>query len=174
MKKRGVLARSLAARFWSKVDLREWEPGACCAWGAATNAAGYGVLNSGGHNGRPLLAHRVSWEIHNGPIPADGPPPHGWVVEHTCDNPQCVNPTHLRLGTYRSNAADMCAKGRQARGAKQGGAKLTADAVHTLLAALASGATSIAEAAATHGVSTSTIYKIVSGERWAHVTGNRQ
>lgn len=56
--------------------------------------------------GKNLKAHRVSWEIHYGPIPE------GAVVMHSCDNPPCCNPSHLRLGTQRENLADMREKSR--------------------------------------------------------------
>ncbi len=79
----------------------------CHLWTARTNKSGYGTVNI---NGKMLLAHRVAWEIANGPIPASL-----WVL-HNCpggDNPACCNPDHLWLGTHADNMADMVAKGRQ-------------------------------------------------------------
>jgi len=64
---------------------------------------GYAML---GRKGRKLYAHRVAWEEANGPIPE------GMCVLHRCDNPPCVNPEHLFLGTHRDNTQDMLAKGR--------------------------------------------------------------
>lgn len=93
------MAQSTAARFWSKVD----RSGECWTWTAACDRKGYGRMRfPRRHEG----AHRVSWELTNGPIPE------GMFVCHRCDNPPCVRPDHLFLGSHRDNMADMFAKGR--------------------------------------------------------------
>lgn len=94
--------RSLAARFWAKVN----KTPTCWLWTANRLPKGYGVINVGGRAGSQQLAHRVSWELHFGPIP-DGL----WVL-HRCDNPPCVRPDHLFLGTVQDNVDDMVTKGR--------------------------------------------------------------
>lgn len=78
----------------------------CWLWLGAKNANGYGVLHVGGRAGRAFLAHRLTWEAHKGPIPD------GQFALHHCDNPPCVNPAHLFLGSQADNCADMKAKGR--------------------------------------------------------------
>jgi hypothetical protein len=70
-----------------------------------------------------MLAHRLAWEIHNGQIPK-GSGHHGICVLHTCDNPSCVNPAHLFLGTNHDNVKDMVSKNRHTAGEKSGTAKL--------------------------------------------------
>jgi HNH endonuclease len=92
----------LSVRFWRKVN----QTGACWIWGGAINNKGYGCIGSGGRGRTNLLAHRVSWEINKGQIPDD------MIVMHICDNPPCVNPEHLRLGSMRDNQKDMMTKGR--------------------------------------------------------------
>lgn len=75
----------------------------CWHWVGVTNAFGYGRMT---HKGRLQVAHRLSWEEVNGPIPA------GLYALHKCDNPSCINPNHLFLGTYSDNIRDAWAKGR--------------------------------------------------------------
>lgn len=87
------------ARFWSKVD----KTGECWLWRGAKQAKGYGNVVYGG---RLYRANRLAYVLANGPLPDEA------VVMHTCDNPPCVRPEHLRIGTHQENTADMIAKGR--------------------------------------------------------------
>lgn len=87
-------------RFLRKIDSR----GECHIWGGQKTKAGYGVFYVGD---RTLLAHRLVRAMHGGDVRAP-------VVMHTCDNPSCVNPEHLRDGSYQDNVDDMISKGRQA------------------------------------------------------------
>lgn len=95
--------RPEAERFWEKVK----KTPSCWLWTGAHKDGRwpYGVLG-GGASRVPKLAHRVSWELHHGPIPD------GMNVLHKCDNPPCVRPDHLFLGTLSDNTQDMVAKGR--------------------------------------------------------------
>jgi hypothetical protein len=93
-------ARPLAERFWEKVD----KSGECWLWTGALASNGYGRITP--VTGVSAGAHRVSYELHNGPIPK------GMMVMHSCDVPSCVNPDHLSLGTAKDNMADMWTKGR--------------------------------------------------------------
>lgn len=97
-------AGTATERFWPKVD-RTGGPDDCWLWKARRLPSGYGMLR--GDEGRDVYAHRFSWEIHSGQAIPDG-----WVICHKCDNPPCVNPAHLFLGTVLDNNRDCIAKGR--------------------------------------------------------------
>jgi hypothetical protein len=101
-KRREFTRRPLAERFWERVN----KGNDCWVWVGNRLPKGYGRMCSGGKSGQVLLAHRVSWALHNGPIPT------GKYICHTCDNPPCVNPNHLFLASHAENMADMVAKGR--------------------------------------------------------------
>ncbi len=107
---------TLRDRFFDYVDAGAGE--SCHLWTRHFDGHGYGLVWL---DGKYKLAHRVSWEIKNGPRPD------GLCVLHTCDRPSCVNPEHLWLGTHKDNAVDRVAKGRQSdtRGEANGNARLT-------------------------------------------------
>jgi hypothetical protein len=90
------------ARFMAKVS-KPTNPEACWLWTAAKDHNGYGTLKIAGRN---VGAHRLSFEIHKGPIPPDQ------IICHRCDNPTCVNPEHLFSGTTQDNVDDKMNKGR--------------------------------------------------------------
>lgn len=89
----------LKERFLSKVNKTE----NCWEWRGAKRSRDYGNFNL---NGKPTLAHRVSYELFIGKIPKD------ILVCHRCDNQSCVNPNHLFLGTQKDNVRDCLNKGR--------------------------------------------------------------
>ncbi len=152
----------LAVRFWECVVQRD----GCWGWAGSKDQNGYGKIGEGGRGGRDLLAHRVSWELSHGPIP------NGLCVLHRCDNPECVNPLHLFLGTQTDNNADMHAKGRGSGGRFYGSAhpnaKLDEAAVREIRQARAEGAR-LATLAKRFGVLESTISHIARGKGWPHV-----
>ncbi len=94
----------------------------CWNWNGASTVQGYGQTV---YEGKSILAHRLSWIIHFGEIPK-GEGFHGTCVLHKCDNPSCVNPDHLFLGSNQDNMDDMKRKGRQAwkKGEPRSNAKL--------------------------------------------------
>lgn len=101
-----ILNRPRAAledRFWAKVAKTE----TCWIWTGGKSFKGYGAIQEAGRGSRGLLAHRVSFELANGPIPD------GLYILHSCDNPRCVNPAHLRAGTQSENIAEAYEKKRK-------------------------------------------------------------
>jgi hypothetical protein len=158
---------SVLSRFWSKVDVRG--PDECWEWQGSKREKGYGLLFLRGN--RVDSAHRVSWELHNG-----REVPEGMVVRHTCDNPSCVNPAHLQVGTYADNLQDGIERGRvkPRRGTpfskehKPPGTKLTEEKVRQIRSRYAQRAKP-KTLAAEYGVSKRTIHNIVKRKIWAHL-----
>ncbi len=160
----GVKAADIK-RFWSKVD----KSGECWLWTASRKPNGYGQFTK-----KPLVfyAHRVAYEATYGPIPD------GLNVCHRCDNPPCVRPDHLFLGTPLDNTRDKIAKGRARYGRGGGGvrhrgeqspqSKLTETTVRAIRRAYACGAHQ-ASLAREYGVSARAIAFAVQGITWAHV-----
>lgn len=138
-------------------------PSGCSIWMGGINDQGYGLIRDGKRQKR---AHRVAWELANGPIPE------GMVVLHNCDIPSCVNPDHLSVGTQAENLKDMFAKHRgkipSVRGERQGSSKLTADDVREIRRLAAS--KSQPEIAAMFGIDRSNVSVIVLRKGWKHVS----
>lgn len=169
--------RDIAARFWEKVDTS----GDCWIWTGSKNPNGYGQLTI---DNRCTTAHRVSWAIHNGGIPD------GLHVLHHCDNPACIRPEHLFLGTHTDNMRDAAAKGRsasqvhrarwckgprtqkqiegQVRGERNAAAKLTSSDV-IAIRALAASKVTFANIAKQFGISSRYAQRIVAREFWRHI-----
>lgn len=107
LRKRGTL-ESARLPFEERFDRWVDKSGDCWQWtGSRTVSRGVPWYGKTKNRGRTLLAHRVAWEFANGPIPD------GLDVLHRCDNPICVNPDHLFLGTHTDNMQDRLAKGRK-------------------------------------------------------------
>lgn len=154
----GLVEEKFADRFWSKVD----PTGDCWLWTARTTPQGYGQFFV--RRGQYYGAHAVSHTLVHGPIPPGG------VICHRCDNPPCVNPDHLFLGSQSDNALDMFAKGRASRthGTARLNARLDDDAVREIREAHPYHGL-IRDLAARFGVSCTTVRKVRNGQKWRHV-----
>ena len=145
------------ARFWNAVTISD--PGSCWEWQGNRDRDGYGLFKYRLKNRR---AHRVVYGLtQGGQQPA--------VVMHTCDNPACCNPLHLRGGSQSENIQDKVGKARQARGSRNGRAKLTEDEVRSIRVHLFFELSSPAELARKFYVSRWVIRDIQKRKTWRHV-----
>lgn len=170
---RGVYPRTpIADRFWGKVQKRGGDQ--CWEWTAGRTSAGYGAFWTGR---RDILAHRMSYILAVAPVPL------AMYVCHHCDNPLCVRPSHLFIGTAKDNMQDAVSKGRiatgdrngsrihpdrRAKGERQGASKLTEQLVCDMRVAYRAGKNQY-ELARDFGVHRSTAMRAVMGETWSHV-----
>lgn len=134
----------------------------CWLWTASTAGKGYGQLRVPGTR-RNVYAHRFSYELFKGPVPR------GMHLLHSCDNPRCVNPDHLSIGTCKDNLQDMKSKDRSTFGERNKRATLTTEQVEAIKILLSSSAMSQAAIARQFGVHQMEISRIKRGERWARV-----
>jgi DNA invertase Pin-like site-specific DNA recombinase len=154
-------------RFWRCVDRRNDMD--CWNWLGPLNRSGYGLFSlwSLEDRGKVIIAHRLSYELHNGPIPK-GNGAHGTVIAHRCDNRRCVNPSHLFACTQAENLRDCLKKGRgnKAAGEKAGRAKLSEQAVKAIRKLIEEG-TDRQKLSRAFGVTPQTISDIADLKSWA-------
>lgn len=150
--------RPLKQRFWEKVHINCRN--GCWEWQASTNQKGYGTINIGGNS---HLAHRVAWKLMYGKFPK-------LCCLHKCDNPACVNPAHLFLGTRRDNNRDRTLKKRGRNGPQDGEnnnhSKLTWQSVRKIRKLYRKGELSQGQLARQFNITQPTVSRIVRGLGW--------
>lgn len=134
----------------------------CWEWTASLIGKGYGQFKCA-EDPRQQYAHRFSYLIHKGEIPA------GKCVLHRCDNPKCVNPDHLFVGSKLDNGQDMQRKGRSTYGEKNTQAVLSAADIRTIRSLCAEGELPQWRIAKMFGIQQMEVSRIYRRERWAHV-----
>ena len=147
---------SAMERLMSKVTISE---NGCWEYGGVTTKWGYGAICS---DGKTFSAHRFMFENKFSAIPE------GLWVLHKCDNPGCVNPEHLFLGTTQQNTKDRNAKNRQARGVSHGRAKMSEEDVLSMRSQHKNGVP-VKELAVKYSISLGNAYAIISRAKWKHI-----
>jgi hypothetical protein len=147
--------RPIDERLWEKVHKTD----SCWIWTGYKDGKGYGRI---GYNGKVEKPHRVSWMIANGEIPE------GMFVCHHCDNPSCVNPEHLFLGTNNDNQRDMYNKGRgnKSHGEQHYRAKLTIEVADLIRKMYSTGCFSQRTLAKIFSVARAQIGAVINNKRW--------
>jgi len=164
MLKRTYTKKPVDQRFWIKVDIKG--PNECWEWKAGCNKDGYGEFRNGNKN---INAHRLAWELTNGKSAE------GKVIRHTCDNPPCCNPNHLKDGTQKDNIQDCINKGRhkitniRAKGEHNGNVKLTKEQVLEIRKLYLTGNYTQQRLADMFGVSQVQIGRIINNKSWKHI-----
>lgn len=153
--------KTLADRFWLKVN--KADPAICWLWIGGLNSRGYGLLHSPPRSLQ--CAHRISWELHCGPIPD------GMFVLHKCDMRACVNPEHLFLGNALANARDREAKGRGrvAFGTDHPRAILTPELVLAIRTEYRPGHGNVTRLAHKYGITAAHAGNIIHNKSWRHL-----
>jgi HNH endonuclease len=144
-------------RFLSRISIGRDED--CWEWQRGLNS-GYGWFHITPGVGR--MAHRLSWEMEHGPIPA------GLIILHHCDNPKCCNPAHMSVGTHGENAADRDAKGRLPCGEQRAQTLLSDERVGDMALLRGIGMT-YAELGRLFGISSETAWRNLNGMRAKHL-----
>lgn len=146
------------ANFWARVS--KSETGGCWEWTGWKDKDGYGRV-AFGHCGSEgtFRTHRFTWELANGLIHG------GQYVCHKCDNPGCVNPSHMFLGDAKANALDAVKKNRHSQGERNGIAKLTEELVRFIRSSKEPGLSLGPKL----GVRQTTISMIRTGQTWKHL-----
>lgn len=166
-------AEPIEIRFWRRVD----KSADCWVWTGCVDNRGYGQISTG-KTGKHIKTHRLAWELENGSIPE------GLCVCHKCDNPPCVRPDHLFLGSKADNNRDMKRKGRQAfgdrapsrrnperypRGTGHHYAKLNESIVRDIRSRYRQGQATEFALAHEYGVSVGCVSGIVNRKSWKHI-----
>lgn len=151
--------KPIRQRFWKKVNIKDLFD--CWEWLGYKNPDGYGIVM---RNSRKELTHRTAWILTYGNIPEN------LCVCHKCDNPSCVNPAHLFIGTMQDNVNDMFSKGRQpyTKGSKGGRAILTEEQILAIRILYQAGIRQC-ELGRMYNIDVGHLWHIINRDIWTHI-----